>query len=120
MGDNKQETFANITNIDYSFDDEYFDNTSDLAKDFIAKLFVKDPRLLLASALTLSLYLNLVSVFCVFVIEENGQLLKTAWTMLGSSQCANKTKVRLRSTLNISSRLLPVGVGRYRCIVNHV
>lgn len=44
LGDNKQETFANITNIDYSFDDEYFGHTSDLAKDFISKLFVKDAR----------------------------------------------------------------------------
>ncbi len=44
LGDSKQETFANITNIDYSFDDEYFGHTSDLAKDFIARLFVKDVR----------------------------------------------------------------------------
>ncbi len=44
LGDNKQETFANITNIDYSFDEEYFGHTSDLAKDFIARLFVKDVR----------------------------------------------------------------------------
>ncbi len=44
LGDNKQETFANITNIDYNFDDEYFGHTSDLAKDFITQLFVKDPR----------------------------------------------------------------------------
>lgn len=45
LGDTKQETFANITNIDYSFDEEYFGHTSDLAKDFIARLFVKDVRL---------------------------------------------------------------------------
>lgn len=44
LGDSKQETFANITNIDYSFDDEYFGHTSDLAKDFISRLFVKDVR----------------------------------------------------------------------------
>lgn len=44
LGDSKQETFANITNIDYSFDDEYFGNTSELAKDFISRLFVKDVR----------------------------------------------------------------------------
>jgi len=44
LGDSKQETFANITNIDYSFDEEYFGHTSDLAKDFIARLFVKDVR----------------------------------------------------------------------------
>lgn len=44
MGDTKQETFANITNIDYSFDEEYFGHTSDLAKDFIGRLFVKDVR----------------------------------------------------------------------------
>jgi serine/threonine protein kinase len=44
LGDSKQETFTNITNIDYSFDDEYFGHTSDLAKDFIRKLFVRDVR----------------------------------------------------------------------------
>ena len=44
LGDTKQETFANITNIDYSFDEEYFGHTSDLAKDFIGRLFVRDVR----------------------------------------------------------------------------
>ena len=50
LGDNKQETFANITNIDYNFDDEYFGHTSDLAKDFIAQLFVKDPGKLFSTS----------------------------------------------------------------------
>jgi serine/threonine protein kinase len=44
LGDSKQETFANITNIDYSFDEEYFGHTSELAKDFIGRLFIKDVR----------------------------------------------------------------------------
>jgi serine/threonine protein kinase len=44
LGETKQETFTNITNIDYSFDDEYFGHTSDLAKDFISCLFIKDVR----------------------------------------------------------------------------
>ncbi|ESO92517.1 hypothetical protein LOTGIDRAFT_162419 [Lottia gigantea] len=44
LGDNKQETYHNITAIIYDFDDEYFSGTSELAKDFIRKLFVKDVR----------------------------------------------------------------------------
>ncbi|CAH1254358.1 DAPK1 [Branchiostoma lanceolatum] len=43
LGDNKQETFANICAVDFSFDDEFFGNTSDLAKDFIRGLLVKHP-----------------------------------------------------------------------------
>lgn len=44
LGDDKQETYQNITAVDYFFDEEFFVETSDLAKDFISKLFVKDPR----------------------------------------------------------------------------
>lgn len=44
MGDSKTETFDNITKVDYDFDDEYFGDTSDLAKGFIDGLLIKDPR----------------------------------------------------------------------------
>ncbi|XP_071450473.1 death-associated protein kinase 1-like isoform X2 [Hetaerina americana] len=44
LGEDKQETYSNIVAGTYSFDEEYFDQTSDLAKDFIAQLFIKDPR----------------------------------------------------------------------------
>uniref|UniRef100_A0A8C2T9X1 Death-associated protein kinase 2 n=1 Tax=Coturnix japonica TaxID=93934 RepID=A0A8C2T9X1_COTJA len=44
LGETKQETLANITAVNYEFDEEFFSNTSDLAKDFIRKLLVKDPR----------------------------------------------------------------------------
>ncbi|KAF0034281.1 hypothetical protein F2P81_014347 [Scophthalmus maximus] len=44
LGDNKQETLANVSAVDYTFDEEFFSNTSVLAKDFIAKLLVKDPK----------------------------------------------------------------------------
>lgn len=44
LGDNKQETLANVSAVDYTFDEEFFSNTSILAKDFIARLLVKDPK----------------------------------------------------------------------------
>ncbi|XP_013889961.1 death-associated protein kinase 1 [Austrofundulus limnaeus] len=44
LGDNKQETLANVSAVDYSFDEEFFSNTSVLAKDFISRLLVKDPK----------------------------------------------------------------------------
>ncbi|XP_034265239.1 death-associated protein kinase 2 isoform X1 [Pantherophis guttatus] len=44
LGETKQETLANITAVSYEFDEEFFSHTSDLAKDFIRKLLVKDPR----------------------------------------------------------------------------
>ncbi|CAF3496768.1 unnamed protein product [Rotaria sp. Silwood1] len=44
LGNTNQETFNNITQVDYRFDEEFFANTSDLAKDFIQQLFVKNPR----------------------------------------------------------------------------
>nr|CAB3236238.1 death-associated protein kinase 2-like [Phallusia mammillata] len=44
LGDDKSETFENITRVDYEFDDEYFADTSDLARDFIQHLLVKDQR----------------------------------------------------------------------------
>ncbi|KAL7836570.1 hypothetical protein AOLI_G00278540 [Acnodon oligacanthus] len=44
LGENKQETLANVSAVDYEFDDEYFSNTSALAKDFIARLLIKDPK----------------------------------------------------------------------------
>ncbi|KAM4578285.1 death-associated protein kinase 1 [Fundulus diaphanus] len=44
LGDNKQETLANVSAVDYTFDEEYFSNTSALAKDFIKRLLIKDPK----------------------------------------------------------------------------
>lgn len=44
LGDNQQETYQNITSVDYDFEDDYFETTSKLAKDFIDKLLVKNPR----------------------------------------------------------------------------
>ena len=44
LGDTQQETYANIVACDYRFDDEYFSSTSETARDFIARLFVTDPR----------------------------------------------------------------------------
>ncbi|KAG9343641.1 hypothetical protein JZ751_013811, partial [Albula glossodonta] len=44
LGESKQETLANISAVSYDFDEEYFSNTSELAKDFIRRLLVKDPK----------------------------------------------------------------------------
>ncbi|XP_063604789.1 death-associated protein kinase 1-like isoform X2 [Penaeus indicus] len=44
LGDSQQETYNNITAVDFAFDDEDFSGTSDLAKDFISQLLIKDPR----------------------------------------------------------------------------
>lgn len=33
--------------VDYTFDEEFFSSTSMLAKDFIARLLVKDPKYVL-------------------------------------------------------------------------
>jgi len=42
LGDTQQETYANIMACDYEFDEEFFSETSELAKDFIRKLLLKD------------------------------------------------------------------------------
>ncbi|CAL8369920.1 unnamed protein product [Boreogadus saida] len=44
LGETKQETLANISAVNYDFDEEYFSNTSELAKEFIRRLLVKDPK----------------------------------------------------------------------------
>ncbi|TRY89574.1 hypothetical protein DNTS_025292 [Danionella cerebrum] len=44
LGENKQETLANVSAVDYEFDEEFFSNTSVLAKEFIARLLIKDPK----------------------------------------------------------------------------
>uniref|UniRef100_A0A8C9CGP1 non-specific serine/threonine protein kinase n=1 Tax=Phocoena sinus TaxID=42100 RepID=A0A8C9CGP1_PHOSS len=44
LGETKQETLTNISAVNYDFDEEYFSNTSELAKDFIRRLLVKDPN----------------------------------------------------------------------------
>ncbi|OCT87114.1 hypothetical protein XELAEV_18020808mg [Xenopus laevis] len=44
LGENKQETLSNITAVNYEFDEEFFSHTSNLAKDFIRRLLVKDTR----------------------------------------------------------------------------
>ncbi len=42
MGENDNDTYANINRVNYDFDDEAFTDISDEAKDFISKLLVKD------------------------------------------------------------------------------
>ncbi|XP_018601277.1 death-associated protein kinase 3 [Scleropages formosus] len=44
LGETKQETLTNISAVDYDFDEEFFGNTSELAKDFIRRLLVRDPK----------------------------------------------------------------------------
>ncbi|XP_026058544.1 death-associated protein kinase 2 isoform X2 [Carassius auratus] len=44
LGDSKQETLANISAVNFEFDEEFFGSTSELAKSFIKQLLVKDTR----------------------------------------------------------------------------
>nr|XP_020661485.1 death-associated protein kinase 1 isoform X2 [Pogona vitticeps] len=44
LGETKQETLANVSAVNYDFEEEFFSNTSGLAKDFIRRLLVKDPK----------------------------------------------------------------------------
>ncbi|NXN89694.1 DAPK1 kinase, partial [Bombycilla garrulus] len=44
LGETKQETLANVSAVNYKFEEEFFSNTSTLAKDFIRRLLVKDPK----------------------------------------------------------------------------
>ena len=44
LGDDQQETYENVTAVDYDFDNDYFESTSMLAKDFISQLLCKDPK----------------------------------------------------------------------------
>nr|XP_043891681.1 death-associated protein kinase 2 isoform X2 [Solea senegalensis] len=44
LGDSKQETLGNVSAMNYQFDEEFFSNTSELAKSFIRQLLEKDTR----------------------------------------------------------------------------
>ncbi|TKR62382.1 hypothetical protein L596_026357 [Steinernema carpocapsae] len=44
LGESRNETFANITAVNYHFSDRFFGSTSQDAKDFISRLFVRDQR----------------------------------------------------------------------------
>uniref|UniRef100_A0AAY4DLL4 non-specific serine/threonine protein kinase n=1 Tax=Denticeps clupeoides TaxID=299321 RepID=A0AAY4DLL4_9TELE len=44
LGESKQETLANISAMNYEFDEEFFSSTSDLAKSFIKQLLVNNKR----------------------------------------------------------------------------
>ena len=44
LGDDNNETLANVTAAEWDFDDESFDVISDEAKEFISKLLIKNPR----------------------------------------------------------------------------
>ncbi|XP_035275273.1 death-associated protein kinase 2-like isoform X1 [Anguilla anguilla] len=44
LGDSKQETLANISGMNYEFDEEFFSRTSELAKSFIRQLLEKNTR----------------------------------------------------------------------------
>lgn len=42
MGDNEGETMSNILKLEWDFEDECFDEISDLAKQFIENLLVEE------------------------------------------------------------------------------
>lgn len=44
LGEDKQETYANVAACQYQFDNEYFSTVSEIAKDFIRSLLIKDPK----------------------------------------------------------------------------
>lgn len=44
LGENREETFINISAVNYNFNEKYFSKISPQAKDFIKNLFVKDIR----------------------------------------------------------------------------
>ncbi|CAB3396936.1 unnamed protein product [Caenorhabditis bovis] len=44
LGDNDEETLTNVSAADWDFDDPSWDDVSDLAKDFICRLMIKDKR----------------------------------------------------------------------------
>uniref|UniRef100_A0A1A8B187 non-specific serine/threonine protein kinase n=3 Tax=Nothobranchius TaxID=28779 RepID=A0A1A8B187_NOTFU len=44
QGDTDEETLKNILALSYEFNRQYFDSTSAMAKDFVTKLLVKNPR----------------------------------------------------------------------------
>ncbi|XP_020291158.1 death-associated protein kinase 1-like isoform X2 [Pseudomyrmex gracilis] len=44
LGEDKQETYANVAACQYQFDNEFFSNVSEIAKDFIRSLLIKDPK----------------------------------------------------------------------------
>ncbi|KAI4872203.1 hypothetical protein NFI96_031036 [Prochilodus magdalenae] len=44
LGESKQETLANISAVNFEFDEEFFGSTSELAKSFIRQLLTKDSR----------------------------------------------------------------------------
>ncbi len=44
LGETDEETLANVAAADWDYDDPAWDDISDLAKDFICRLMVKDRR----------------------------------------------------------------------------
>ncbi len=44
QGETDEETLRNIVAMNYEFEPNYFSQTSNMAKDFIQKLLVKDQR----------------------------------------------------------------------------
>ncbi|KAK0181199.1 hypothetical protein PV327_003502 [Microctonus hyperodae] len=44
LGEDKQETYTNVAACQYQFDNEFFGNVSEVAKDFIRSLLIKDPK----------------------------------------------------------------------------
>ncbi|MGH0142986.1 UNVERIFIED_CONTAM: hypothetical protein FKN15_017300 [Acipenser sinensis] len=44
LGDNKQETFLNISQVNVDYSQDVFEGVSDLAVDFIKSLLIKNPR----------------------------------------------------------------------------
>lgn len=44
QGETDEETLSNVVSGNYEFEAKYFGQTSEMAKDFIQKLLLKEPR----------------------------------------------------------------------------
>ena len=44
MGENDGETLQNVTNVEWDFDDEIFNELSENSKNFMEELIQKDPK----------------------------------------------------------------------------
>ncbi|NWR51855.1 DAPK3 kinase, partial [Regulus satrapa] len=121
LGETKQETLANITAVNYDFDEEFFSNTSDLAKDFIQKLLVKDTRKRLTIQEALS------HPWITVRLNKEKDLLKDETKVQDNKKVENtqlKTKHLREYTIKCHSSMPPnntyINFERFACVVEDI
>uniref|UniRef100_A0A087XI71 non-specific serine/threonine protein kinase n=1 Tax=Poecilia formosa TaxID=48698 RepID=A0A087XI71_POEFO len=115
LGETKQETLGNVSAVDYDFDEEFFSNTSELAKSFIRQLLEKDTR----KRMTIQDALNHPWIKSCGQTEEDGNV-AGAEKKTEKLESKRLKEYSIQSCCSLPQNNTYINVECFACVVRHI